>query len=148
MGVLMVLITMACTSLPVEKPPVTPYWALGHMVWEDSVNTQEAAQNLVGLYVEHKLPVGGIIIDSPWSQSYNDFNWNRARYPEPEEMLKSFREQNIKVMLWLTGCVNLTARDVPVDKHTYNAPKNCCLGEIFYNTIVVIEFFNFHDWIF
>ncbi len=116
MGVLMVLITMACTSLPVEKPPVTPYWALGHMVWEDSVNTQEAAQNLVGLYVEHKLPVGGIIIDSPWSQSYNDFNWNRARYPEPEEMLKSFREQNIKVMLWLTGCVNLTARDVPVEK--------------------------------
>lgn len=112
----MSLLTIACNSLPIEKPPITPYWALGHLVWEDSINTQEAAQKLVQSYVEHELPVGGIIIDSPWSQSYNDFNWDRARYPEPEEMLRSFREQNIKVMLWLTGCVNLTARDVPVEK--------------------------------
>jgi alpha-glucosidase (family GH31 glycosyl hydrolase) len=112
----MALITIACTSPSIEKPPVTPYWALGHIVWEDSINTQEAAQNLVDLYVEHELPVSGIIIDSPWSLSYNDFNWDKARYPEPEDMISGFREQNIKVMLWLTGCVNLTARGVPVEK--------------------------------
>lgn len=112
----MSIFTIACTSLPTEKPPITPYWALGHLVWEDSINTQEAALSLVESYIEHELPVGGIIIDSPWSQSYNDFNWNKERYPEPEEMLRKFREQNIKVMLWLTGCVNLTGRDVPVQR--------------------------------
>jgi len=117
----MLLLAFACTSAPVEnspieKPPITPNWALGHVVWEDSINTQDAAQMLVNLYAEHKVPVGGIIIDSPWSQSYNDFNWDRARYPEAEKMLKSFNEQNIKVMLWLTGCVNLTAKGVPVQK--------------------------------
>ena len=88
--VVMGFIIIACTSPVREKPPITPYWALGHLVWEDSINTQEAAQKLVESYFEHELPVGGIIIDSPWSQSYNDFNWDRDRYPEPEEMIRLF----------------------------------------------------------
>ncbi len=109
-------LAIACSSPAIEKPPITPYWALGHLVWEDSINSQEAAQNLVEAYMKQAIPVGGIIIDSPWSESYNDFNWDRNRYPEPENMLKSFREKNIKVILWLTGCINLTAKDVPVQK--------------------------------
>lgn len=48
-----------------EFPPVTPKWALGHIVWEDSINTQEAAELLVQLYKDNEIPVSGIIIDSP-----------------------------------------------------------------------------------
>lgn len=31
-------------------------------------------------------------------------------------MISRFKEQNINVLLWLTGCVNITAGDVPVPK--------------------------------
>ena len=99
-----------------ETPAITPKWAFGHIVWEDSINSQDAALNLVSLYREHQIPVGGIIIDSPWSMSYNDFNWDKNRYPQPEKMINTFRNENVKVLLWLTGCVNISSKDVPVQK--------------------------------
>ena len=97
-----------------EKPPITPYWALGHIVWEDSINTQNSAVDLIKQYREHNIPVSGIIIDSPWSMSYNDFNWDKLRYPEPDKMIKGFMKENIRTILWLTGCINSTAKDVPL----------------------------------
>ena len=107
-----------------EKPPITPKWALGHIVWEDSVNTQTAAVDLVSQYKTHNIPVSGIIIDSPWSMSYNDFNWDKSRYPDPQKMINGFMKENIKTILWLTGCVNSTARDVPLQlSPTYDYVK-------------------------
>jgi alpha-glucosidase (family GH31 glycosyl hydrolase) len=100
-----------------SNPPITPKWALGHVVWEDSINRQESAELLVKLYKEYNIPVGGIIIDSPWSLSYNDFNWNTDRYPEPDKMLQGFSERGIRAILWMTGCINSNARDVPVGRH-------------------------------
>jgi len=111
------LLLTNCNKVEVEKketPPITPKWALGHIVWEDSINTQTAATDLIKQYKEHNIPVDGIIIDSPWSLSYNDFNWNKERYPNPNKMIANFKKQNVKVILWLTGCINSTARDVPV----------------------------------
>jgi len=108
--------TVIAESTSIEKPAITPKWALGHIVWEDSINTQTAALNLVSQYKEHKIPVGGIIIDSPWSMSYNDFEWDKEKYPEPDKMINSFNQDNIKVLLWLTGCLNISSRDVPVQK--------------------------------
>ena len=100
----------------IEKPAITPKWALGHIVWEDSINTQAAALNLVSQYKAHNIPVSAIIIDSPWSESYNDFNWDTNKYPTPEKMIDSFKNNNVKVILWLSGCVNISSRDVPVQK--------------------------------
>ena len=99
-----------------KKTDIVPKWAFGHIVWEDSINTQNAALDLVSQYKKHKIPVSGIIIDSPWSQSYNDFNWDQDRYPDPDKMISSFADDHIKVILWLTGCVNSSSRDVPVQK--------------------------------
>lgn len=101
----------------IVKPPVTPRWALGHIVWEDSINTQDAAMMLVGGYLKRNIPVNAIIIDSPWSTAYNNFIWNTVRYPNPQEMIDSFSKNRVKTILWLTGCVNLTGKDVPIQKH-------------------------------
>ncbi|RUA12790.1 MAG: hypothetical protein DSY82_00325 [Flavobacteriia bacterium] len=99
-----------------KRTAIVPKWAFGHIVWEDNRNTQEAALELVSLYKKHQIPVSGIIIDSPWSESYNDFNWDKARYPEPDKMLESFEDEQVKVILWLTGCVNYESADVPVKR--------------------------------
>lgn len=92
-------------------PPITPAWALGHIVWEDEHNTQDAALSLVDGYLQRDIPVSGIIIDSPWATSYNDFHWDTARYPEPQDMLDHFRIRDVHTLLWLTGCMNHTESD-------------------------------------
>ncbi len=98
------------------KQPLVPAWALGHIIWEDSINTEQGAQRLFSEYADHKIPVDGIIIDSPWTEAYNDFNWDRQRYPKAEKMIKEFNQHGVKVILWLTGCVNTSCKDTPKQK--------------------------------
>ena len=97
-------------------PPITPAWALGHIVWEDSVNTMQGATRLVDGYLERQIPVDGVIIDSPWSTSYNDFTWDPQRYSDPTAMINRFSEKGVRTILWLTGCVNTQCKDTPRQK--------------------------------
>ena len=99
-----------------STPPLVPYWALHPWVWEDSLNTQEVALRLVNSYKNRNIPVGAIIIDSPWSMSYNDYIWNRKQYPAPRKMIDSLHNMNVKVIVWITGAMNITGKDVPVQK--------------------------------
>ena len=115
-----VLFTFCCQFLnaqdTIKRTDIVPKWAFGHIVWEDNINTQQAALDLVDQYRKHQIPVSGIVIDSPWSTGYNDFNWDRDRYPYPDKMLKSFEKLGVKVILWMTGCVNYESEDVPLKK--------------------------------
>ncbi len=113
---LFILLIVTYNAISQPNPPITPKWALGHVVWEDSLNTRQSAEMLLKLYKKNNIPVSGIIIDSPWSMSYNDFNWDTERYPEPEQMITTFNENGVKVILWVTGALNISARDVPVQK--------------------------------
>ena len=99
-----------------QSVPVTPAWAFGHIVWEDNVNTTKGAEDIVAGYLDRGIPVDAVIIDSPWSLSYNDFTWDKARYADPAAMIRGFQEKGVKVILWLTGNVNLNAKDTPVPK--------------------------------
>ena len=97
-------------------PPITPAWALGHIVWEDSLNTTAAAEGLVNGYLERKIPVDAVIIDSPWSTAYNDFTWDHQRYADPAKMIKGFSDKGVRTILWLTGNVNEQCKDTPRQK--------------------------------
>ena len=112
-----VLLVAACQPARKAQPliPVTPAWALGHIVWEDEFNTRDSLFGLVRQYQSRDIPVDGVIIDSPWTTSYNDFIWDTARYPDPEEMTVRLREMGVHAILWLTGAVNTVSNDCPVD---------------------------------
>ena len=110
------LIGLGSASAFAENPPITPAWAFRHIVWEDEKNTTQAAEELTRLYLEHQIPVGGIIIDSPWSLSYNDFTWDTDRYPDPAAMIAGFKQKGIRVILWLTGNVNQKCKDTKEQK--------------------------------
>ena len=99
-----------------QNPPITPAWAFKHIVWEDSINTSSGAMQLTEQYLKRNIPVGGIIIDSPWTDSYNDFNWDLTRYPDYKNMINYFKYRDIKVILWLTGAVNIRSKDTRVQK--------------------------------
>ena len=97
-------------------PPITPRWAFEPWVWEDNHNTQDSIVNLVDQYQSRHIPVGAVIIDSPWSTCYNSFEWNTTQYPDPEQMIDSFHEEEVRVLLWLTGFLNETSVDTEIQE--------------------------------
>lgn len=99
-----------------KTPPILPAWAFEQIVWEDEFNTQESATRLVDEYRKRDIPVGAVMIDSPWSTSYNDFEWDRKRYPKPEAMIRDFRSKGVRTILWMTGAVNLACKDTAKQK--------------------------------
>ena len=68
-------------SASVEAP--WPSWVMEPWVWEDE-STQESAIALVDGYIERDIPVGAIIIDSPWATGYSTYEWDLDLYPDPD----------------------------------------------------------------
>jgi alpha-glucosidase (family GH31 glycosyl hydrolase) len=87
-------------------PPVSPSWVFDHWVWEDDENTEEALWKLIEGYEKHNIPVGVVIIDSPWSTEYNNFVFDTKKYPNPKEMIEKLHKKGIKVILWVTCMLN------------------------------------------
>lgn len=99
------------------KPPISPKWVFEPWVWEDSIQTKYAALNCLNGYTSRGIPVGAIIIDSPWEepigsypyvnnssdQGYNTFKFEWEYYPYPKAFIDSLHERNIKVILWISG---------------------------------------------
>ncbi len=88
---------------PVELP--FPEWVFHHWVWEDE-STQLSAIELVDDYLARDIPVGAIIIDSPWETGYNTLEWDKSLFPDARAMINNFKSKNVRTLLWITGCVN------------------------------------------
>ncbi len=99
---------------PGTRLPITPPWALECWLWEDDRNTAAAVQELLEGYAEHDIPVRTVLIDSPWSTRYNDFQVDTARYPEPAKFFKDLQDRGYHVVLWMTCNVNSPNQDTPV----------------------------------
>ncbi|MBA2449307.1 MAG: hypothetical protein H0V51_14905, partial [Chloroflexi bacterium] len=62
------------------RPPLTPRWAYEPWVWEDEENTAQAVRDLVAGYRQRDVPVGAVIVDSPWQTNYSTFEFG-PNYP-------------------------------------------------------------------
>lgn len=104
------------------NPPLTPSWALECWLWEDDVNTSAYVNELLAGYREHDIPVRTILLDSPWSLRYNDFEIDTLRYPNPDVWFKNLEQENYRVVLWMTSMVNSTSKDAQIkeDKVWYD----------------------------
>ncbi|HPM76513.1 MAG TPA: glycoside hydrolase family 31 protein [bacterium] len=92
---------------PVENPePLWPEWVLRHWVWEDE-STQSSATQYVDDYLAHDIPVGAVIIDSPWETGYNTFEWDESLFADPQGMIDYFHSLDVRVFMWITPNVNV-----------------------------------------
>lgn len=92
------------------RPPLTPRWVYEPWVWEDEENTVDAVLALIDGYRQRDIPVGTVIIDSPWQTNYNTFQLN-ANYGNPEDLMRRLRERNVRVIFWATGFINTESND-------------------------------------
>lgn len=83
-----------------------PSWIMEPWVWEDE-STQESAMALVDGYLERDIPVGAIIIDSPWATGYSTYDWDPELYPDPQGMVDELHAKGVKVFVWTVPGINL-----------------------------------------
>jgi len=84
---------------------VWPEWAWHHWVWEDE-STQQSALDLVDGYLERDIPVGAIIIDSPWATGYSTFEWDPELFPDPQGMVDELHDKGVRVFVWTVPAIN------------------------------------------
>ena len=96
------------------NPPLTPSWALECWLWEDDANTAGRVDTLLQGYAEHDIPVRTILIDSPWSLRYNDFEPDTLLYPNPEKWFNVLQDKGYRVVLWMTSMVNSMSKDTRI----------------------------------
>lgn len=96
------------------KTPLTPPWALECWLWEDDYNTAQRVDTLLAGYAKYDIPVRTILIDSPWSNRYNDFTVDTVRYPNPGKWFSQLQTNGYRVVLWMTTMVNSHDKDTRI----------------------------------
>ncbi|MFZ1289758.1 MAG: TIM-barrel domain-containing protein [Melioribacteraceae bacterium] len=110
------LVHFIVTSLVISQtqyPPISPKWVFEPWVWEDAANTKDATWNLINGYLTRNIPIGAVIIDSPWEapndnlgdRGYNTFDFDISRYNKPKQFIDSLNGKGIHVILWITGVI-------------------------------------------
>ena len=121
-------LTSLSTSLSqTQYPPITPKWVFEPWVWEDATNTDTSTLALINGYLIRDIPVGAVIIDSPWEdpnnsegdKGYNTFNFDFSRYAEPKKLINdSLYNKGIHVILWITGVMTT---DCPLYQEAFDS---------------------------
>ena len=96
------------------NPPLTPPWALECWLWEDDENTSARVDTLIQGYAKYDVPVRTVILDSPWSMRYNDFEIDTLLYPKPKKWFKKMQDNGYRIVMWMTTMVNSQSQDTRV----------------------------------
>ena len=96
------------------NPPLTLAWALECWLWEDDFNTAERVDSLMKGYAKYDIPVRTILLDSPWSLRYNDFQVDTILYPDPKNWFRKLQDDNYRVVLWMTTMVDSHDKDTRI----------------------------------
>jgi alpha-glucosidase (family GH31 glycosyl hydrolase) len=109
------------------RPPLCPRWALLPWVWDDrggdadfsagdgNAHRTAAVLDLVDSYRRYGIPVGTVILDSPWSTNYNTFRFDPRRYQDAAGLIQSLHQRNVHVVAWLTAAMNPASAAFPDD---------------------------------
>jgi alpha-glucosidase (family GH31 glycosyl hydrolase) len=102
----------------------TPRWAFEPWISKD-ISTGPDTYDFVKGFHDRDIPVGAVVLDSPWETNYNTFIPNPTRYPDFAKMVSDLHADNIKVVLWITQLINSVSYDLEMggDGYTMPAPK-------------------------
>lgn len=106
----------------VSPPPIdTPRWAFRPWISKD-ISDGADTRAFVDGFAERGIPVGVVVLDSPWETHYNTFVVNEARYPAFPQMVAELHGRGIRLVLWTTQMVNTTAFDFEPGGDSYSGP--------------------------
>jgi alpha-D-xyloside xylohydrolase len=107
----------------IPTPPIyTPRWAFEPWISKDISDTEDTYDFVEG-FQSRDIPVGVVVLDSPWETNYNTFVPNPERYPEFQKLVNDLREDEIRLVLWTTQMVNEDSFDLEPGGDTYDGPS-------------------------
>lgn len=119
----------SCTFTGAPEAPLadparyTPRWAFEPWISKDISNTMDTYDFVRG-FRERDIPVGVVVLDSPWETQYNTFIPSNLQYPGFARLISDLRAMNIRTVLWVTQMVNSMSFDAEVGSlENYSGPS-------------------------
>ncbi|MFT3774807.1 MAG: glycoside hydrolase family 31 protein [Minicystis sp.] len=118
--------SLACTvdvkPENITVPPIhTPRWAFEPWISKD-ISTGADTYDFVKGFEDRDIPVGAVVLDSPWETYYNTLIPNPTRYPEFPKMVSDMHAKNVRIVLWVTQMVNSFSYDLEPGGDAYDGP--------------------------
>ena len=106
-----------------QVPPITtPRWAFEPWISKDISSTDDTYA-FVGGFKTRDIPVGVVVLDSPWETHYNTFVPHPERYHDFDKLVGDLRNDGIRVVLWITQMVNTIGLDFETGGDSYAGPS-------------------------
>lgn len=103
-------------------PPLhTPRWAFEPWISKD-ISDHDDSYAYVDGFISRDIPVGVLVLDSPWETYYNTFVPNPTRYRDFGPFSDDMHSRGVRLVLWVTGFTNTTGIDVEQGGDTYVGP--------------------------
>ncbi len=108
---------------PLPEPPRhTPRWAFEPWISKDISDRADTLAFVQG-FRERDIPVGVVVLDSPWETHYNTFVPSPERYGDFEDLVAGLRADGVRTVLWITQMINQTGLDFEIGGDRYRGPS-------------------------
>lgn len=96
--------TIESTVSVTGKQPLPPRWLLGNFASRFGYKSQQEVTDVVRAFNEQDIPLDAVVLDLYWfgkdvKGHMGNLSWDRSTFPEPEAMIASLKNQNIKTVL-------------------------------------------------
>jgi alpha-glucosidase (family GH31 glycosyl hydrolase) len=126
-GLLFVAVLACEEETPGGDPKIhTPRWAFEPWISKDISNGADTYAFVEG-FRSRDIPVGVVVLDSPWDTNYTMFEPNPARYPDFATMVSDLRRDGVRTVLWCTQMLNEESFDLEEGGDTYEHPATTFL---------------------
>lgn len=79
--------------------PLPPRWAFGYIQSKAGFKSEQEVQTLVNELRTKGFPLDAIGYDHAWYKLQGSFDWDKSKFPNPEQMVKDFAAKGIKTIL-------------------------------------------------
>src|SRR4051812_43961378 len=94
-----------------DVPPIhTPRWAFEPWISKDISDTDDTYAFVKG-FRDRDIPVGVVVLDSPWETNYNTFVPDPVRYHDFAKLVADLHADHVRVVPWITPLVNYVSFD-------------------------------------
>ena len=104
---------------PIPTPQLhTPRWAFRPWISKD-ISTTDDSYDYVGGFTSRQIPIGVLVIDSPWPTDYSTFTPNPVRYHDFAKLVTDMKAQDVRMVMWTTAFMNDMSYDAEQGGDSY-----------------------------
>jgi alpha-D-xyloside xylohydrolase len=94
-----------------ERTILPPYWGFAPWMGRDYHQNEAQVREDVDKTRALGLPASVIVIDSPWTTSYNSYKFNPKQFDDAPGMVKYLHGEGYKLVLWHTSWINTESNE-------------------------------------